>query len=479
MGSSGAQQRIDWSSLYRKEDWWALWIGLLLFFLSLPALQNVSFLPGIKGLLGWVPAGRKWTSLAGALGFGAAGPASAWAWLGLFAAWLFLLAVLVGPMKLMGVRPRQFAAGFSLIYWLAMGLWVLANYKPIVSVVGSGEMGFVFALIVGIVLGNLPRLPDWLRLSAKGEFFIKTAIVLLGARILFSTLATVIGPIVESALLSFPVAWLVGYYVSRRLGLERKFAATLGSGVGVCGVSAAIATAAAVDAPPIYATLVASIIVVFSAVELLVLPYVAVHFFPHNPYAAGAWMGLSVKTDGAAAASGSVVSGLMGLGPSGTPAVIAATEKVMIDIWIGIIAFILAVVFVYFLERPVGVPAAGSAGPDGPAGGVAARRVSPLVIWYRFPKFVLGYFFTSAVLSAIAFTYPSLAAGQAAVARVTNFGTTPLQVMFFAFTFVSIGVATRFSALRQVGLGRPILAYALSLLFAIAWGGFLAWVFFR
>lgn len=404
----------------------------------------------------WIPAGRAWTALTGALGFGATGPADPNAWLGLVATWIFLTVVMLGPMKLVGVKAKNFVVGFAAIFWISMILWIIANYKPLISVFGSAETGFVFALVAGMVIGNLPSIPEWLKSSARGEFFIKTAIVLLGAKILFSTLGTVILPILGAALLSFPIAWVVGYIVSKRLGLDRKFAVTLASGAGVCGISAAIATAGAVEAPAIYPTLVASIIVVFAAVELLVLPYVAVVVFPHNGVAAGAWMGLSVKTDGAAAASGSVVSGLMGLGPSGTPAVIAATQKVMIDIWIGVIAFILAAVFAYYLERKPGA------------------KVSPMVIWYRFPKFVLGYMFTSAVLSIIAYTYPTIAAGQKAVTAVGNFGTTPLQVMFFAFTFTAIGIATRFSNLKQVGIGKPVLAYVLTLLFAIVWGGILA-----
>ena len=39
---------ISWSSLWKKEDWWALWIGLLIFFLSLPGYYGVY-------LLGWIP----------------------------------------------------------------------------------------------------------------------------------------------------------------------------------------------------------------------------------------------------------------------------------------------------------------------------------------------------------------------------------------------------------------------------------------
>ena len=136
------------------------------------------------------------------------------------------------------------------------------------------------------------------------------------------------------------------------------------------------------------------------------------------------------------------------------------TTKVLIDVWIGVIAFILASVFAYWIERKPG------------------KKVSPLIIWYRFPKFVLGYFLVSLILSAIAFTYPTVAAGQTAVAPVGNFGTTPFQVLFFTFTFTSIGMATRFSKLREVGLKKPFLIYFLALMFAIVWGGLMAYLFF-
>ncbi len=456
MATTGASQRADWTSLYKKEDWWALWIGLLLFFLSLPGYSGVFILKSVA------VAGRGWTDITKALGFGASGPADPSAWLGLVGAWIFLTIVLLPATKLIGVKAKSWLAGFTVIFWISMLLWILANYSPLVKVMGSSEVGFVFALLVGIALGNLPSLPQWLRDSARGEFFIKTAIVLLGAKILFSTLATVIVPVLGAVFTSFPVIWVVAYFLSRKAGLDQKLSATLSSGVGICGISAAIATAGAIEAPAIYPTLMSSIIVIFSAVELLFMPFLGAMVFPHNLNAGGVWMALSVKTDGAAAASGSVLSGLLGQGPSGTPAVMAATTKVLIDIWIGLIAFILSVVFTYWVERK-------------PAGG---RRASPLIIWYRFPKFVLGYFLTSLVLSAIAFTYPTVAAGQTAVAPVSVFGTTPFQVMFFTFTVTSIGLATRFSKLREVGIKKPFLMYFVGLMFAIAWGGVVAYLYF-
>jgi uncharacterized membrane protein YadS len=445
--------KVDWSSLYKKEDWWALWIGLLLFFLSLPSISKVY-------LLGWIPGGRGWLDLSKALGFGAAGPADANAWWGLIGVWIFLMIILLPVGKLLGIKPRSWIVGFSVIFWISMVLWVACFYTPILSIFGSSEVGWVFALVIGILLGNMRNLPQSLRDSARGEFFIKTAIVLLGAKILFTTLATVILPVLGAVFLAFPVVWVLAYFLSRKMGMDQKFSAVLSSGVGICGISAAIATAGAIEAPPIYATMISSIIVIFAAIELIVVPWLGAAIFPHHLNAAGVWMALSVKTDGAAAASGAIVSSLLGQGPSGTPAVMAVTTKVLIDVWIGLIALILATVFAYFIEKKPGA------------------KIDPMILWYRFPKFVLGYFFTSLVLSAIAFTYPTVAAGAAAVAPVANFGAAPLQVIFFSLTFTSIGINTRFSALKQVGIRKPFAAYFIALLFAIVWGGILAYLFF-
>lgn len=436
----------DWSSLYKKDDWWALWIGLLLFVLSLPAYYGTY-------LLAWVPKAVSWTSIGGALAARSVNP-----WLGLVATYVLLLALLAPVAVKTGVKAKSWVAGFTAIFVIGWAVWILSNYAPLVKAMGSAEVGLVFALAIGLIIGNLPTVPSWLTASAKGEFFIKTAIVLLGAKILFTTFATS-GPLVLGAVfLSFPVVWVLSFMLSRRLGLHRDLAATMSSGVGVCGISAAIATSSAIDADPVYPTMVSSIIVVFSALELLLLPFLGAAVFAGHPSAAGAWMGLSVKTDGAASASGSVVDGL--LGGTGAALNMAVLVKVMIDIWIGVIAFILASVWTYRIKKKPG------------------ERVSPVIIWHKFPKFIIGYVLISAVLSAIAFTYPSVSAGASAVAPVANLGTEGFRVPFFVFTFLAIGLNTRISKFREVGLGRPVASYFVSLLLAIAWGAAISYFFF-
>jgi hypothetical protein len=46
-------------------------------------------------------------------------------------------------------------------------------------------------------------------------------------------------------------------------------------------------------------------------VELLILPFAANAFLAGEPMVAGAWMGLAVKTDGAAGASGAIAENLI------------------------------------------------------------------------------------------------------------------------------------------------------------------------
>jgi hypothetical protein len=48
--------KLNLSSLYKKEDWWAVWIGLGIFALSLPSYFGVY-------TLGWIPVAKPWTDI--------------------------------------------------------------------------------------------------------------------------------------------------------------------------------------------------------------------------------------------------------------------------------------------------------------------------------------------------------------------------------------------------------------------------------
>ena len=106
---------------------------------------------------------------------------------------------------------------------------------------------------------------------------------------------------------AYLIYWAMVYYVARRyFKFSREWAAPLASGISICGVSAAIATGSAIRARPVVPVMVSSLVVIFAVVELLFLPFLAQTFLSHQPMVAGAWMGLAVKTDGAAVTSGAV-----------------------------------------------------------------------------------------------------------------------------------------------------------------------------
>ncbi len=435
-----------WSSLYKKEDWWALWIGLSIFFLALPSYFNVY-------VLGWIPVAKPWTDIAHSLSAKIFNP-----WIGLLLSFVFLALLMLPVNRFNGVKSNEWIKGFSIIFFTSWAIWLFSNYLPIVKAIGSAEVGYVIALSVGILITNAIQIPTWLKNSARGELFIKIAIVLLGAKILFTSFITNAPVTLSAVFVSFPVVWIVAFLISKKLGLDKNFSATLSSGVGICGVSASIATAAAIEAPAIYSTVISSIIVMFSAIEIIVMPFVAASIFPTHFHAAGVWMGLSVKTDGAASASASVVDGI--IKAHGAALNAAVITKVMIDIWIGVISFLLATVWSYKDKKQTN------------------KSINPKVLWYRFPKFVIGYVIVSIILSAIALTHTSITEGTKSVSPIVSFGTEPLRTAFFTFTFFAIGLSTQISKFKDISLKKPIAAYAISLLFAIIWGGIISYLFF-
>src|SRR5207247_11092709 len=111
---------------------------------------------------------------------------------------------------------------------------------------------------------------------------------------------------------AYLIYWAVVYFVARKwFGFNREWAAPLASGISICGVSAALATGGAIRARPLIPVLVSSLVVVFAVVEVLILPFLAQTFLWQEPLVAGAWMGLAIKTDGAAVAGGSIAEALI------------------------------------------------------------------------------------------------------------------------------------------------------------------------
>ncbi len=464
------------------EDWLAVILGLLIFVLALAALANAD-------LIGWVVSTSVWINLGQALkatskGYAAFGGVGA-----LVATYVALLVVLSAAAAALKSDVKRFALAFTAVFWLAYASWVIGNFAHFAaaspmeqqkfginwSLRLTNEGGYIFALVAGLIIANFfPRFAAAIREAVRPELYIKVAIVILGgvfavtaARKLgfaSSLLLRGVAAIVEAYL----IYWAVVYFVARRwFGFNREWAAPLASGISICGVSAAIATGGAIRARPVVPVLVSSLVVIFAVVEVLILPFVAQAFLAHEPLVAGAWMGLAVKTDGAAVAAGGITESLIlaknaAAGVHYQPGWIlgtAATIKVFIDIFIGIWAFVLG----YIWTNHINVT------PE-------QDKAKAREIWQRFPKFIIGFVITFIVGLYLALGTPADLAKKvpAAIGEANTF-----RVIFFILTFFSIGVLSHFKTLWQEGFGKLAAVYLVSLFGFVIWVGLLiSWFFF-
>jgi len=471
------------SGMLSTEDWWAVWLGLGLYGASLLTLADYD-------AVGWMARPRAWewtdalNEFAWSKLLSASGTAYA-AWHPL-AAWLMTYAVF-GVLLCSGARClkldiKRFAFGFTVLFVLTWICWIAGNELHLTMVdaavdgrnryreatldwglqLGEGAP-YLLALLAGLAIGNFAKgLAGRLKEAAKPEWFIKTAIVFLGVNLGAMTIEATgfaIELILTGAAATFVAYlffWPLVYAMARRLfKLRRDVSAVLASGISVCGVSAAIATGGAIRARPVIPVTVSMLVVIFAMLELIVLPGVYVFLFPDQPVVNGAALGMTVKTDGADAAAGALLDELMvsrhlqttgEQWQAGWILSAAVLTKIWIDVFIGVWAFLLALVWVYKVEKQAGQVS------------VAASE-----IWFRFPKFVIGYFVAWLSYLAIASSWPESAA---TLASGTGALQSPMRHMLFMLTFVAMGVVTDFSKLK--GLGRLALLYALALVVVIA-----------
>ena len=476
--SEAAVPRVTWT-----EDLIALVAGLLIFALALPNLAGLD-------LLGWAVTTSVWTDASHALGTASKTYAGLGGVPALLLTYLALLSVLSVAAAALKVPVARFALAFTALFAIAYASWVLGSFAHLAVVTPAdqkkfgiewslkltNEGGYIVALVVGLAIANFaPSLAEKLKDAVRPELYIKIAIVILGAflavtaagklNLASNLLLRGVAAIIEAYLIYWPVV----YFISRKyFGFSREWSAPLASGISICGVAAAIATGGAIRARPVVPVLVSSLVVIFAVVEVLILPWVAQTFLADDPLVAGAWIGLAIKTDGAAVAAGGITDSLIlakaaANGVNYQPGWILATTatvKVFIDIFIGIWAFILGTIWTnYITPKPEG------------------ERARAREIWQRFPKFILGFVATFAITLLLALYGPpdvtqklAPAIGEANVFRV----------IFFLLTFFSIGLLSNFKKLWQEGFAKLVAVYLVSLFGFVIWVGFvISWIFFH
>ena len=152
------------------------------------------------------------------------------------------------------------------------------------------------AILLGLVVGNLVRLPRLLRpgLTFAVKKVLRLGIILLGIRLS-------ILDVLELGITGVPVvlACIIGaLFLSTRLNRWLKLPERLGTliavGTSICGVSAIVATGPAIDAEDEEVAYAVTVITVFGVIATLAYPYVARALFPGDAVSAGLFLGTAI-----------------------------------------------------------------------------------------------------------------------------------------------------------------------------------------
>ena len=422
--------RSKLSSLWTSEDWWAVWLGLALFAVT-PVVASIPK-PGE-----W--AGNPLDSLPPDILLP-----------------LALLLVGLGAASLIAVAsmkqsPSRFIAAFPAVFVLSVLSYLVSSQETL----NAYGLGYAFwALLVGLLISNTVGLPDWLRPAVRTELYIKIGLVLLGGEVLFNKILALGGPGLLVAWVVTPVVVTFMYFFGTRTlkMANKKLAIIVAAATSVCGVSAAIATAGACKAKKDDLTLAVGMTLIFTVLMMVLMP-LAIKAVGMDTLVGGAWMGGTIDSTGAVVAAGSML---------GKEAMnVAAVVKMIQNVLIGLLAFVVALLWVTRVDRD----------PSGP-------RPNAMEIWYRFPKFVVGFVAASVLFSFV--LTPSI--GDEAVAGLLGVSK-GLRGYFFCLAFVSIGLESSFRELgKQMAGGKPLVLYVvgqsfnlvLTLLMAyLAFGGIL------
>jgi uncharacterized integral membrane protein (TIGR00698 family) len=356
------------------------------------------------------------------------------------ALWLLIGLWILGGigMAVMGLGFGKFTLGFPIVFILsALAFFVAGN-----SVVNYYGLEVVFwALIFGLIISNFLGVPEWLKTAIKTEFFIKIGLVLLGAEVLFGTIAKVGAYGMLQSIIVILAVFYVCYWVAKKLGLDDEFASILGTAVSICGVSAAIAAGGAVkgDQKKISHTIS---LVLLCAIPMLIFQPLIAKAVGMLPAVAGAWIGGTIDTTGAVVAAGAI---------AGEAAMsVAVVVKMAQNVLIGFAAFFLAIWFTF-------------------KGQTVGQKPSLMEIWFRFPKFVVGF-----IIASIVFSFFMTEASAKAVTSVTA----GLRGWWFTMAFLCIGLETKFKELIAMGGGRPAAAFLIAQAFNILWTLLFAYLIF-
>lgn len=342
---------------------------------------------------------------------------------------VFIVAILGAT--LLGKSVKNLLIVFPTVYILTMLALILAGNA---FVKDYNLEAVIFSLAIGLAISNLFNLPDWFKNALSTELYVKIGLILLGTTVIFGDILKAGSLGLIQALVVVISVWYFAFWICKKLKIDKEMSLMLSSAVSICGVSAAIATSGAIKGDSKKLSYVISLVLITAIPMMIFMPYLA-ELMGLSQQVTGAWLGGSIDTSGAVAASGSLV---------GEEALkISTIVKFSQNVLLGIAAFAISIYWSY------------SKSVDD-----ETKKEKPTlkIIWERFPKFVLGFIFAS-----LLFSFLISPETNAEIKGSLKF----IQGLWFTLAFTSIGLETNFKDLFQQDNKKPLYAFLIAQTFNV------------
>jgi uncharacterized integral membrane protein (TIGR00698 family) len=324
--------------------------------------------------------------------------------------------------------PKKFLAllpGVALLMLVGLGGKVLeqsiTRYTKAHHLVVPNIEYVLWAILIGTLISNTVGVANIFKPGvATYEFWLKSGIVLLGARFLLGDVVKLGAVSLTLVVIELGLSIAFMTLLGRVFKLSPKLTGLLAVGSSICGVSAIIAAKGAIDADDEDASFAIAAILALGALALFTFPPIG-HWLGMSDHMYGLWAGTGVDNTAEAVAAGAMYSD--------AAAKIAVLAKTTRNAMIGFVVLGYALYFAAREGRQI-------------AGNKAA------FLWQKFPKFVLGFLLISAFASVGVFN-------KAQIGDLAN-----LSRWAFLLTFAGVGLRINFREMKRQGL-RPFLVGAL------------------
>ncbi len=154
----------------------------------------------------------------------------------------------------------------------------------------------LLAIVLGLVLTNMVTLPKTYEAGLRwcSSYVLRLGIVLLGLRLSLSAIGMIGWTALPLVLACVATGVIVVQIAGRLLGLSPQLSCLIAVGTGICGVSAIVATAPAIGAKDDEVSYAAGCVALFGLLALIIYPWLSHTIFAGDPTQAGLFLGTAV-----------------------------------------------------------------------------------------------------------------------------------------------------------------------------------------